>query len=160
MGVRAALSGKDDASLIDKLLNGENGWKEFSKPLYNFGQFERAQTDLKNVLAAHKRKNIAAIVAVGGWTQFLSSYRDIVEPYQQAIANKEIVLITADTADEQLVYLKDKLANGNVGQNPYKMGRQAIMTLHRLSQKQPVAEVVYIPMTYCTPQNFATCTKH
>lgn len=160
MGVRAALSGKTYTDSPGEQLTGENGWKEFSKPLYNFGQFDRAQRDLKNVLASHKRKNIAAVVAVGGWTQFLPSYRTIVEPYQEAIANKEFIIITADTADEQLVYLKDNLAHGNIGQNPHEMGRQAILTLYKLVNKQPVSEVVHIPMTYCTPENFSTCTKN
>ena len=58
------------------------------------------------------------------------------------------------------MYLKDNLAHGNVGQNPYEMGKQAILTLYKLVNKQAVEEVMYIPMTYCTPDNYQSCTKN
>ncbi|KFI09864.1 sugar ABC transporter substrate-binding protein [Vibrio coralliilyticus] len=160
MGIRSALSGKEYELPPGERLKGENGWTEFSKPLHNFGQFDRALEDLKNVLNSYQEREINAIVAVGGWTQFLEEYRDVVTPHKQAILDKDIVIITADTAQEQLVYLKDNLAHGNVGQNPYEMGKQAILTLYKLVNKQAVEEVMYIPMTYCTPDNYQSCTKN
>ncbi|MDN3612734.1 hypothetical protein QWZ16_24525 [Vibrio ostreicida] len=68
-------------------------------------------------------------------------------------------MIIADTADQQLVYLGEHLAHANVGQNPYEMGKQAILTLHKLVNGQPVEEMTYIPMTQCNQQNYANCTK-
>ncbi|USD33964.1 MULTISPECIES: substrate-binding domain-containing protein [Vibrio] len=160
MGVRSALSGKQYLTPPGERLKGENGWTEFSQPLYNFGQFHRALEDLKNVLNSYQERKIHAIVAVGGWAQFLEEYRDVATPHKDAILNKEIIIITADTAQEQLEYLKDNLAHVNIGQNPYEMGRQAILTLYKLANEQPVEEVMYIPMTYCTPENYQSCTKH
>ncbi|WP_252724458.1 substrate-binding domain-containing protein [Vibrio hepatarius] len=160
MGIRSALSGIDYDTSPGKRLMGENGWTESGKPLYNFGSFEQALTDLQNVLNSHKNRNIHAVIAVGGWSQFLSEYRNVTEPYAQAIKDKEIIIITADTADEQLVYLKDGLANANVGQNPYEMGKQAIFTLYKLVNKQSVEEIQYIPMTYCNQENYKNCTKN
>ena len=160
MGIRSALSGKEYDTSPGKRLMGENGWTESGKPLYNFGSFEQALEDLKNVLNSYQQRNIHAVIAVGGWSQFLPEYRNVAEPYKQAINDNEILIITADTADEQLVYLKDGLANANVGQNPYEMGRQAILTLYKLANKQAVDEIQYIPMTYCTQENYQTCTKN
>ncbi|MYM58504.1 substrate-binding domain-containing protein [Vibrio sp. OCN044] len=160
MGVRSALSGREYEHSPGKRLMGEAGWTEPTKPLYNFGSFEQALEDLKNVLNSYKQRDIHAVVAVGGWSQFLTTYRNVVEPYKQAISDKEIIIITADTADEQLVYLKDGLAHANVGQNPFEMGRQAILTLYKLATKKPVEEIQYIPMTYCTQENYQTCTKN
>ncbi|NOH70081.1 sugar ABC transporter substrate-binding protein [Vibrio pectenicida] len=160
MGIRSALSGKKYDTSPGKRLMGENGWKESGKPLYNLGSFEQALEDLQNVLNSYKERNIHAVVAVGGWSQFLSEYRNVAGLYKQAINDKEILIITANTADEQLVYLKDGLANANIGQNPYEMGRQAILTLYKLANKQDIDEIQYIPMTYCTQENYQTCTKN
>ncbi len=160
MGVRSALSGKEYEHSPGKRLMGDKGWTEPTNPLYNFGSFEQALEDLKNVLNSYKRRDIHAVVAVGGWSQFLTAYRSVVEPYKQAVSDKEIIIITADTADEQLVYLKDGLAHANVGQNPYEMGRQAIFTLYKLANKESVEKIQYIPMTYCNQENYQTCTRN
>ncbi|MCG7490112.1 substrate-binding domain-containing protein [Vibrio sp. Of14-4] len=160
MGVRSALSGREYEHSPGKRLMGHEGWTEPTKPLYNFGSFEQALEDLKNVLNSYKQRDIHAVVAVGGWSQFLTTYRNVVEPYKQAISDKEIIIITADTADEQLVYLKDGLAHANVGQNPFEMGRQALLTLYKLATQKPVEEIQYIPMTYCNQENYQTCTKN
>ncbi|MCL9780629.1 substrate-binding domain-containing protein [Vibrio sp. S4M6] len=160
MGVRSALSGINYDTPPGERLSGERGWREFSeKPLYNFGQNDRAERDLKNVLSTYKRKGIDAFVAVGGWTQFVDSYTEVVGPHKQALLNQDIILIIADTDDRQLDYLRDNLAHGNVGQKPYEMGRQAILTLHNLIIGESVDEVVHVPMTICTPKNYAACTK-
>ncbi|WP_284190854.1 substrate-binding domain-containing protein [Vibrio zhanjiangensis] len=159
MGLRSALSEKEYESPPGKRLKGENGWTESSNPLYNFDSFSTALEDLKNVLYSHKERGINAVVSVAGWAQFSEGYREVVEPYRQEIQNKEIVIIFADTADKQLMYLKDGLAHTNVGQNPFEMGKQAIMTLYKLANKKSVKEIQYIPMTYCNPQNYQTCTK-
>lgn len=87
-------------------------------------------------------------------------YKDVVTPHKQAMMNREIIIITADTAQEQLVYLKDNLAHGNVGQNPYEMGKQAILTLYKLVNNQSVDAVMYTPMTHCTSENYRTCTNN
>ncbi|CAM2983852.1 substrate-binding domain-containing protein [Vibrio neptunius] len=160
MGIRSALSGQEYLTPPGERLKGANGWTEFSEPLYNFGQFERALADLNNVLNSYQEREINAIVAVGGWSQYLDRYKDVVTPHKQAMMNREIIIITADTAQEQLVYLKDNLAHGNVGQNPYEMGKQAILTLYKLVNNQSVDAVMYTPMTHCTSENYRTCTNN
>ncbi|KPN78644.1 hypothetical protein AEA42_01875 [Shewanella sp. Sh95] len=83
----------------------------------------------------------------------------MIAPYQGKISNKEVVVIITDTSPEQLMMLKDNLAHINVGQNPYEMGRQAILTLYKIVTKQKYQEIIYTPVTFCSPQNFNTCEK-
>ena len=73
MGVRSALSGREYEHSPGKRLMGDEGWTEPTKPLYNFGSFEQALEDLKNVLNSYKQRDIHAVVAVGGWSQFLTT---------------------------------------------------------------------------------------
>ncbi|MGF1743026.1 substrate-binding domain-containing protein [Vibrio profundum] len=157
MGVRSALSGNNNREQLSERLKGQNGWKEFRDPMYNFGQFPRALRDMQTVLDIHKSKGIDSFVAVGGWPQFIDGYRELLQPYQLQLASKEMVVVIADTADVQLEYLKEKLAHGNVGQNPFEMGRQAIFLLYKIVKKQPYNEINHIPMTYCNQLNYQTC---
>ena len=157
MGVRSALSGNNNKEQLSERLKGQNGWKEFRDPMYNFGQFSRALKDMQTVLDIHKSKGIDSFVAVGGWPQFIDGYRELLQPYQPQLASKEMVVVIADTAEVQLEYLKEKLAHGNVGQNPFEMDRQAIFLLYKIVKKQPYNEINHIPMTYCNQQNYQTC---
>ncbi|WP_335695436.1 substrate-binding domain-containing protein [Shewanella psychrophila] len=159
MGVRSALSGKSYILPPGERLTGENGWTEFSEPLYNLGQFDNALRDLKTVLGSYKSRQIDAFIAVGGWPQFIDGYRELVEPYKMSLEKKEIILLIADTAKIQLEYLRENLAHGNIGQNPFEMGKQAIFTLHKIVTKQEYKKEINIPLTYCTPENYSTCVK-
>ncbi len=159
MGVRSALSGHSYHHPPGEPLRGQNGWYEFSEPLYNYGQFERAFKELKAVLRTYRDKDIDAFVAVGGWVQFVEGYRELIEPHKAELEQKKLILIIADSAEIQLEYLKERLAHGNIGQNPFEMGRQALFTLYKIVRGQDYQKVINIPMTYCTPQNYATCAK-
>jgi ribose transport system substrate-binding protein len=160
MGVRSALSGKTYDSPPGIRLEGENGWKELSNPLYNYCQFDRAMKELKTVIITYRAKKLDAFVAVGGWTQFVDGYRELIKPHKDALEMKDLILIIADSADIQLEYLKDKLAHGNVGQNPFEMGKQAILTLYKIVNKQDYKKVTYIPLNICTQKNYSTCTNN
>lgn len=159
MGVRAALSGKKYDIPPGKLLNNEQGWTEVREPLFNFDQLSQAVKQMESVMKG-KPVKADSFIAVGGWAQNDAAlYRDMIAPYQGKINDKEVVIIMTDTSPEQLTMLKDNLAHINVGQNPYEMGRQAILTLYKIVTKQKYEEVIYTPVTFCTPQNFNTCDK-
>ena len=159
MGVRSALSGKKYDIPPGKLLNNEQGWTEVREPLFNFDQLSQAVKQMESVMKG-KPVKADSFIAVGGWAQNDAAlYREMIAPYQGKISNKEVVVIITDTSPEQLMMLKDNLAHINVGQNPYEMGRQAILTLYKIVTKQQYEEVIYTPVTFCTPQNFNTCEK-
>jgi len=159
MGVRAALSGKTYNSPPGKMLNNEQGWTEVREPLFNFDQLSQAVKQMESVMKG-KPVKADSFVSVGGWAQNDAAlYREMIAPFQGKINDKEVVIIMTDTSPEQLTMLKDNLAHINVGQNPYEMGKQAILTLYKIVTKQQYEEVIYTPVTFCTPQNFDTCDK-
>lgn len=159
MGVRSALSGKKYDAPPGELLNSDLGWTEVREPLFNFDQLSQAVKQMESVMKG-KPVKADSFIAVGGWAQNNDAlYREMIAPYQEKINNKEIVIIITDTSPEQLTMLKDGLAHVNVGQNPYEMGRQAILTLYKIVTKQKYEETIYTPVTFCTPQNADTCDK-
>lgn len=159
MGVRSALSGKKYDAPPGKLLNNDLGWTEVREPLFNFDQLSQAVKQMESVMKG-KPVKADSFISVGGWAQNNDAlYREMIAPYQGKIKDKEVVIVITDTSPEQLTMLKDNLAHINVGQNPYEMGKQAILTLYNIVTKQKYEEIIYTPVTFCTPQNFDTCDK-
>lgn len=159
MGVRSALSGKKYDAPPGKLLNNDLGWTEVREPLFNFDQLSQAVKQMESVMKG-KPVEADSFISVGGWAQNNDAlYREMIAPYQGKIKDKEVIIVITDTSPEQLTMLKDNLAHINVGQNPYEMGRQAILTLYNIVTKQKYEEIIYTPVTFCTPQNFDTCDK-
>lgn len=159
MGVRSALSGKKYDAPPGKLLNNDLGWTEVREPLFNFDQLSQAVKQMESVMKG-KPVKADSFISVGGWAQNNDAlYREMIAPYQGKIKDKEAVIVITDTSPEQLTMLKDNLAHINVGQNPYEMGKQAILTLYNIVTKQKYEEIIYTPVTFCTPQNFDTCDK-
>lgn len=159
MGVRSALSGKKYDAPPGKLLNNDLGWTEVREPLFNFDQLSQAVKQMESVMKG-KPVKADSFISVGGWAQNNDAlYREMIAPYRGKINDKEVIIVITDTSPEQLTMLKDNLAHINVGQNPYEMGRQAILTLYNIVTKQKYEEIIYTPVTFCTPQNFDTCDK-
>ncbi|WP_237359597.1 substrate-binding domain-containing protein [Vibrio marisflavi] len=159
MGIRSALSGNRYDSPPGTLLTGENGWIEVRKPFFNFDQLPRAVKQLDTVLKG-KRVQADAFVSVGGWLQNDEKiYRDLITPYKKSLTDNKISIVISDASATQLVLLGDKLTTANVGQSPYEMGRQAILTLYKIINNQPYQEFIYTPLNICTQQNYKTCTK-
>lgn len=159
MGVRSALSGKKYDAPPGKLLNNDLGWTEVREPLFNFDQLSQAVKQMESVMKG-KPVKADSFIAVGGWAQNNDAlYREMIAPYRGKINDKEVIIVITDTSPEQLMMLKDNLAHINVGQNPYEMGRQAILTLHSIVTKQKYEEIIYTPVTFCTPKNFDSCDK-
>ncbi|MCG6201985.1 substrate-binding domain-containing protein [Psychromonas antarctica] len=159
MGLRSALSGKTYQDSPGKILQNDLGWTEVRSPIPNYDNINRSVKQLESVLRV-KPNRVDAFVAVGGWPQNNEGqYRKMIEPFQDKLDNKEIVLVISDASDIQLRMLGDHLAHVNIGQSPYEMGRQIISTLLKIVEKQNYEKVIYTPLRYCTPVNYVTCSK-
>lgn len=160
MGIRSALSGKQFESPPGKMLLDDNGWTEVREPFNNFDQLSRAVKQMKSVVQG-SRLNADSFIAVGGWPQNDETlYRKMITPFKQKLERKEVVVVIADAVDQQLTMLGERLAHANVGQNPYEMGRQAILTLHKIVTDQEYNELIHTPINLCSQDNYQTCTKN
>lgn len=159
MGIRSALSGKQYATPPGDILNNDNGWTEAREPYFNYDQIPRAVKQLEQVIVG-KWPHVNSFTSVGGWTQNDEGvYKSVVSPYKQKLTDKEMVIVVSDASATQLQLLQDKLATANVGQSPYEMGRQAILTLYKIVNGEQYDEIIYTPLNVCTQQNYDTCTK-
>jgi len=158
MGVRVALSGIMYDTPPGKKLSNVNGWTEVREPIPNFGNFERSVEHMEYILKG--RHDVDTLIAVAGWSQFVPKlYRKMIEPFRMKLDRKEIAVVVGGTAGVQLDILRDHLSHANVGQNPYEMGRQAILTLYKIVTGQEYKQVIYTPLNVCTPENYNMCTK-
>jgi len=97
-------------------------------------------------------------VAVGGWAQFdVQAYRKMMRPYKNKLADKEILVVMADTEQGQIELVKEGLSHVNIGQNPYEMGKIAVQVLHRIVTKQDFKEINYTSLILCNQQNYIEC---
>ncbi|MGI2111970.1 substrate-binding domain-containing protein [Shewanella frigidimarina] len=159
MGVRSALSGKIYDVPPGELLNNDSGWTEVREPFFNFDQLALSVNQMESVMKG-KPVKADSFIAVGGWPQNNQArYRKMIAPYQEKINNNKIIIIITDTSSEQLTMLKDHLVHINIGQDPYEMGKQAILTLYKIVTEQKYDKIIYTPITFCTPENVNTCTK-
>ncbi|QFU25304.1 substrate-binding domain-containing protein [Shewanella eurypsychrophilus] len=159
MGVRTALSGKKYASPPGQLLLNDQGWTEVREPFFNFDQLTRAVRQMESVMKGQPIR-ADSFIAVGGWPQNNDAlYRKMIEPYKGKLDRKEMVVVLSDASAPQLAMLRNHLAHVNIGQNPYEMGRQAILTLLKIVKKQKYEEVIHTPLNFCSPDNYDTCTK-
>ncbi|RPA57578.1 sugar ABC transporter substrate-binding protein [Shewanella frigidimarina] len=159
MGVRSALSGKIYDTPPGELLNNDSGWTEVREPFFNFDQLPLSVNQMESVMKG-KPVKADSFIAVGGWPQNdQARYRKMIAPYQAKINNNKIIIVITDTSSEQLTMLKDNLVHINIGQDPYEMGRQAILTLYKIVTEQKYDKIIYTPITFCTPENVNTCTK-
>lgn len=158
MGLRAALSGKNYPVAPGEPLVNSNGWTEVRTPYSSYGRIKRAA---KQMQAAFKTPyfKIDAFVAVGGWAQYSREYRQMIYPFKDKLVQNEITVVMADTLDVQLGLLQEHLSHANIGQNPYQMGSEAILTLAKIVNNKPYEQLIYTSLTYCTPLNYATCTN-
>jgi ribose transport system substrate-binding protein len=159
MGVRSALSGKKYDTPPGELLNNDSGWTEVREPFFNFDQLDQSVNQMESVMKG-KPVKADSFITVGGWAQNDQAlYRKMIAPYQAKINNNKVIIIITDTSSEQLTMLEDQLAHINIGQNPYEMGRQAILTLYKIVTEQKYEKTIYTPITVCTPENVDTCNK-
>ena len=159
MGVRSALSGKNYKTPPGKSLMNDDGWTEVREPLLNFDQLTRAVKQMESVMKG-QRIQADSFIAVGGWPQNNETlYRKMMAPYKGKLDRQEMIVVISDASSSQLSMLRDNLAHANVGQNPYEMGRQAILTLLKIVRKQKYEEITHTPLRFCTPESYNACTK-
>jgi len=159
MGLRSALSGKKFNKPPGDMLQNDNGWTEVRSPIPNYDQIDRSVKQLASFLKNNKKQG-DSFVAVGGWAQDDEvSYREMIMPYKNKLINHEMIVIISDTSVNQLAMLRDRLAHVNIGQKPYEMGVQSILTLHKIVTKQKFTAMTHTSLTYCTPTNYAICTN-
>ena len=159
MGLRSILSGNKYQNPPGKRLVGENGYSEWSRcPLPHFGDFNRAISQMQ--LVFEKGKSANTLIGVGGGPQnAVGQYQKLMLANKEDLDSHKFVIVFADTNASQLGHLRDGLSHYNVGQNPYDMGRQAILTLHKIVSKQQYPKTLYTPLTLCTPENYRHCTQ-
>jgi ribose transport system substrate-binding protein len=152
-GVRYALSDQATAHL-----SGKNGWREHSRcPLFSLGKREESLKQLMHLL---KMENPPIFLAVAGFAQFNPHYVNALAPFKQRIADKDIIIVSADTEEIQLNVLSRGLSSANIGQNPFEMGRLSTKLMHDyiLYNKKPAQSHYYTDFHYCTQSNASQCT--
>ena len=160
MGIRSALSGKTYDLPPGKRLKNINGWTETLRcPIYSNDQNHRSLQQM-TIMLGKVPNEIDTFVSIASWAQAEpSDYRRAIQPFREKIEQREVILVFGDTVESQLELLKDHLSHVNIGQVPYEMGRQAIFTLYKIVKGEDYQEMNYTPLTYCTPENYDTCTK-
>jgi len=160
MGLRSALSGINYTIPPGELLDNKMGWSEIRTPIPSFDKIVRAIKQLESIILA-KPSKIDAFVSVGGWAENNpNTYRRIVKPVANEIKNNKLILLFANSSSGQLSLLSDRLASGNIGQNPYQMGSLSILTLNKIVTKQPYDKIIYTQLTHCTYENVKTCNNN
>lgn len=160
MGLRSALSGKIYQTAPGEILNNDSGWTELRPPITNYDKIDRSVKQLESILKAQPDSKVNAFVAVGGWPQDNEElYREMITPFKKELLDKNIILVISDASKSQINMLRDKLAHANIGQSPYQMGYQAILTLFKIAQKQQYKKIIYTPLRYCTVSNYAACSQ-
>jgi len=157
VGIRTFLSGEHSSVFSGGKLQNSNGWTEEIDPLFSFGIVKRAKDQMRAALKS-KQHQFDAFVAVGGWAQFdAQAYRKMMRPFKSKLANKEVFVVMADTEKGQLELVKEGLSHVNIGQNPYEMGRKALVVLHSIVTKQVYKEINYTPLILCNQKNYVDC---
>lgn len=152
-GVRYALSKQSTEHL-----SGQNGWREYSRcPLFSLGKREESLKQLMHLL---KMENPPIFLAVAGFAQFNPNYVTALAPFKQRIADKGVIIVSADTEEIQLNVLSKGLSSANIGQNPFEMGRLSAKLMHDyiLYNKKPAQSHYYTDFHYCTHSNASHCT--
>ena len=160
MGLRSALSGQIYNVPPGERLKNINGWTEFSRcPFYSYENIDQTIEQMKFILTRPSNEVDTFVSIIAAIQIVPEKYRQLIYPFKEKIEQKEIVIIIVDTVETQLDLLKEGLSNINIGQRSYEMGRQAILTLHKIVKDEKYQEIIYTPLTYCTPENYNTCTK-
>lgn len=128
-------------------------------PVFSYGIIKRAKDQVRAAFKAEQYQ-LDAFVAVGGWAQFdAQAYREMMERFKSKLANKDILVLMADTEKGQLELLAEGLSHINVGQNSYEMGKRALVVLHNIVTQQAYKKINYTPLILCNKENHLECKK-
>ncbi len=159
-GIRTSLGGS--AQPVGQPLAGAGGWTEHPRcPLFSADDPEKALNQLLFMLkeAEQRPESIDALVSIGYWAQMSPRYVEGIAEFGDLLDRRGVVLLMTDTLNLQLDYLSRGLAHGNVGQDPYQMGYQAIETLQRIVSGKRYPALIHTPLIYCTGDNVDHCNK-
>ena len=158
-GIRDTLAGVGKDSPVDTL-TGQNGWTEPSGcPVYNNDDITLAAQQVRDVMT--NNPDLDAFVAVGGWAQYApQAYTQTMEPLKKRLDSKDLVVVFGDNFGPQLPLLAQGLSHYNIGQRPYDMGYETIMTLDKLVKGEQVPPMIVTGTEVCTPADaLTTCGK-
>jgi ribose transport system substrate-binding protein len=99
--------------------------------------------------------DLDAIVSVGGWPLFApEGYREALGQRVEDVRNGQLVVVVADTVEEELKALQAGLATGLVGQRFYEMGYKSMEVLNEMAEgKEPAKEHFFTGLDTVTRQN-------
>lgn len=158
-GLRAEFSGDVETRAPGHRLSKKSKWTEHRRcPVYNYEDAEIAMQQLSYLLKK-EITSIDAFVSFGGWAQVTPGYRETLNTYKERIDDHSTIMLFADTLHMQMELLEAGLSSANIGQTPFEMGRQAIHTLYKITQKMDFPEYNYTPINVCTPATIKTCLK-
>ena len=158
-GIRDTLAGVDKEHSVDTL-TGQNGWTEPAGcPVYNNDDITLAAQQVRDVMT--NNPNLDAFVAVGGWAQYApQAYTQTMEPLKKRMESGDLVVVFGDNFGPQLPLLAEGLSQYNIGQRPYDMGYETIMTLDKLTKGEKVPPMIVTGTEVCTPKDaLTTCGK-
>jgi ribose transport system substrate-binding protein len=127
-------------------------------PVYNNDDFPLSIAQMTDILAKYPK--LDAFLNTGGAPQMVpEAYRQLLGRYSERVKNHDLVLVSVETMDVQMGFLKDGLSDGQVGQRPFEMGYRAMYVLNDLVNGKTVPDPITIGLDVCTPENADSCKQ-
>jgi ribose transport system substrate-binding protein len=149
-GFRATLAGSPSEDVLDKRLEGKNGWVEPAGcPIDAKANFELAYNLVGDVL--RKPPGIDALATMGSLLQSNPErLTALLKPYRDKIASGEFAFVGAGVDPKQINLIESGYSSGQVGAKPFDIGYTATMTLYSAVKGQPVPPHVEVNLDVCT----------
>jgi ribose transport system substrate-binding protein len=155
-GTRDALAGKKG---VEKLA-GEGGWTEIAGcPVFTNDDGPKGVQAMSDILTANPKLDAFAIE--GGWPLFGAPqpYRQLTDQFKKQIADKDLVIVAADTIGDEVTLLKEGRVAALVGQRPFEMGYKAPTVMIDLIEGKKVEDPVFTGLDECTKATIDTCIQ-
>lgn len=144
-GIRQELGASPDAP-PEQLLNGEAGWAELSRCVFNSA--DDGSKTMREVAFALRELRPDVFISVGHWPVIdASSYRETIQPYRQDIVDrKRLVIVGVGKVNPpQAALLNERLVHGYVSIDFPKMGRLTYQVMKSALEGKPVSAVTFTP---------------
>ncbi|MGO7590497.1 substrate-binding domain-containing protein [Rhizobium leguminosarum] len=162
-GIRDALAGARSPQAPGKQLTGQGGWTELPGcPVFTTDDFATTMGKIKEILTSYG--GVGAFVSASGLSGFdEASYSDFMVNYAQAIQDRNLAFVIADTFEGQEDVRKrlwnKNVLNGEVLQRPFRMGYALMYTLRDIRDGAPTpAGPLYIDVDVCRSDNLEVCS--
>ncbi|OUR97901.1 hypothetical protein A9Q84_06810 [Halobacteriovorax marinus] len=142
-----------------KNANGEIFTQNPRCPLYCLENSPRAISQMDHIFSVSLEKmKKSSVIFMGGWAQLSTkAYIETISSYKKYLKNGKLFSFSSDAQPAQMDLLRDGLSSGNIGQNPYKMGYDAIDILLDLVKGKKIKKVYSTGVVVCTPKNYKNC---